>query len=83
VATGGSSSGIPRHPTGFMPAYREVWPVDPGYEEVRRDVYQLYYLLAHVNLFGRGYMPRAMAAVQRVLGRTWRTVWIRSPWRVL
>lgn len=39
----------------FHAAYREVWPLQPGYE-ARRPVYQLYYLLVHVNLFGDGYV---------------------------
>ena len=56
-------------PSRFMPAYRDAWPVDGRYDEVRRDAYQLYYLLAHVNLFGRGYAAGAMGAVRRVLAR--------------
>jgi len=56
-------------PPGFLPAYREAWPVDPAYDEVRRDVYQLYYLLVHVNLFGRSYAAGAMASARRVLER--------------
>jgi fructosamine-3-kinase len=39
----------------FHDAYRSVWPLQPGYAE-RRAVYQLYYLLVHVNLFGTGYL---------------------------
>lgn len=53
---------------GFGPAfarsYREVWPLAPGYAEVRRGIYQLYYLLVHVNLFGGGYTART----RRLLG---------------
>jgi fructosamine-3-kinase len=49
----------------FFDAYREAWPLHPGYEEERRAVYQLYYLLVHVNLFGSSYA----GAVRRVLRR--------------
>lgn len=48
-------------------AYREVRPVEPGYREARRDVYQLYPLLVHVNLFGGGYVRRALSAIDRIL----------------
>lgn len=51
----------------FMPAYREAWAVDAAYASHRRDLYQLYYLLVHVNLFGGGYRARAVRAAQRVL----------------
>lgn len=55
---------------GFAPAfytsYSEAFPLSDGAEE-RIDLYQLYYLLAHVNLFGRSYMPSVMRAVRRYI----------------
>jgi protein-ribulosamine 3-kinase len=45
-------------PPAFRSAYEEVWPLAPGYEARRRAIYQLYYLLVHVNLFGRSYVGR-------------------------
>ena len=57
-------------PSGFHSAYRAVRPVDQGYEDVRRDLYQLYYLLVHVTLFGSGYEAPALAAARRVLDGT-------------
>lgn len=54
-------------PDGFLPAYREARPVAPGYEAFRRDLYQLYYLLVHVNLFGAGYEAGCVRAAERVL----------------
>jgi fructosamine-3-kinase len=48
---------------GFYRAYQEVWPLLPGYDALRRAVYQLYYLLVHVNLFGGGYGRQALAAL--------------------
>lgn len=49
---------------GFQAAYRESWPLAPGYTPRRRAVYQLYYLLVHVNLFGSGYV----SGTRRALG---------------
>jgi fructosamine-3-kinase len=38
----------------FYAAYEEAWPLAPGSEE-RLRIYELYHLLNHLNLFGRGY----------------------------
>lgn len=38
----------------FYSAYNEAWPLDEGYEE-RKDIWNLYPLLVHVNLFGSSY----------------------------
>jgi fructosamine-3-kinase len=51
----------------FHAAYREAWPLLPGYAEVRRPIYQLYYLLVHVNLFGGGYGAQTAATLRQVL----------------
>ena len=48
----------------FYSAYRDAWPMDPGYPE-RRDIYNLYHLLNHLNLFGASYLPGCRA----ILGR--------------
>jgi fructosamine-3-kinase len=53
-------------PPELLPAYREQRPLRPGYEQ-RRPVYQLYYLLVHVNLFGAAYAARTAAALRRAL----------------
>ena len=50
----------------FHAAYGEAWPLQTGYD-VRRPVYQLYYLLVHVNLFGGGYVQQTSAVLQEVL----------------
>lgn len=52
------------HPD-FYRTYEEVCPIDNGYRECRRDLYQLYHLLNHLNLFGRSYL----GAVERILLR--------------
>jgi fructosamine-3-kinase len=54
-------------PRGFLEGYGHVRPLDPGYERIRRDLYQLYYLLVHVNLFGGGYVSSSLGAAQRIL----------------
>jgi protein-ribulosamine 3-kinase len=51
----------------FHAAYAEAWPLLPGYRELRRDVYQLYWLLVHVNLFGGGYGAQTAATLRRAL----------------
>ena len=57
-------------PVGFLEAYGAMRPVPAEYETFRRDLYQLYYLLVHVNLFGRGYLGGSLAAARRVLAAT-------------
>ena len=54
-------------PPGFRRAYEATWAVDDAYERVRRDVYQLYYLLVHVNLFGGSYVEGSLQAARRAL----------------
>lgn len=51
-------------PARFRDAYREAWPLSHGYPTVRRPLYQLYYLLVHVNLFGSGYVGRTLDAAR-------------------
>lgn len=41
-------------PSGFHRAYHEAWPLEGGFEE-RADLYNLYHLLNHLNLFGSSY----------------------------
>ena len=49
-------------PETFRRAYAEEWPLLPGFAE-RRPIYQLYYLLVHVNLFGAGYLASTLSAL--------------------
>lgn len=51
-------------PRAFYDAYQEVLPLEPGYED-RRDIYNLYHILNHLNMFGRTYL----SAVKRIVGR--------------
>ncbi len=41
-------------PAGFLSAYNDAYPLEPGYPD-RRALYQLYPLLAHLNIFGESY----------------------------
>jgi fructosamine-3-kinase len=50
----------------FRAAYAEAWPLDDGYA-LRRDLYQLYHVLNHLNLFGGGYLSQARALLGRLL----------------
>ncbi len=47
----------------FYEAYREAAPLQPGYEK-RRDFYNLYHLLNHLNLFGRSYLSSVRRIVE-------------------
>lgn len=50
----------------FYAAYREAWPLDPGYA-VRKTLYNLYHILNHLNLFGGGYSTQARSMIARLL----------------
>jgi len=51
-------------PESFYRAYHEAFPLNPGYEE-RRDIYNLYHMLNHLNLFGGSYLSSVEAIVNR------------------
>lgn len=51
-------------PQEFYSAYRETGLLQPDYEG-RRDLYNLYQLLNHLNLFGRSYL----SSVRRILDK--------------
>ena len=53
-------------PPEFYASYTESRPLTDGHE-LRRAVYQLYYLLVHVELFGVGYVERTRAALRAAL----------------
>jgi protein-ribulosamine 3-kinase len=50
----------------FYAAYRDQWPLDEGYS-LRRDLYNLYHVLNHLNLFGGGYLRQAEHLIDRLL----------------
>jgi protein-ribulosamine 3-kinase len=46
--------------------YETVWRIEPGYA-LRRDVYNLYHLLNHLNLFGGSYLARTARTLARLV----------------
>jgi len=48
----------------FYRAYNEVWPLESGFSK-RKDIYNLYPLLVHTNLFGGHYGSRVESIVRR------------------
>lgn len=50
----------------FYAAYREAYPLDPGYS-TRKTLYNLYHILNHLNLFGGGYLRQAEQMTSRLL----------------
>ncbi|MBK5920026.1 hypothetical protein CCR80_03100 [Rhodothalassium salexigens] len=49
----------------FFDAYGARRPLDPGFFEARRDLYNLYPLLFHVKAFGGGYAGQVRAILDR------------------
>ena len=45
----------------FFDAYTAIAATEPGFHELRRDLYNLYPLLVHVTLFGAGYLAAGRA----------------------
>jgi len=52
----------------FCAAYEAAWPLDPGYR-TRRDLYNLYHVLNHFNLFGGGYGRQSASLISRLLAQ--------------
>lgn len=50
----------------FYRAYETAWPLDKGYK-LRKQLYNLYHLLNHLNLFGQGYLSSCESSVERLL----------------
>ena len=54
-------------PEAFFRGYEEAWPLLEGWRE-RLDLYNLYHLLNHANLFGGGYKNQAQSVINSLLG---------------
>jgi len=52
---------------GFYLAYDETRGITAAYRAYRRALYQLYFLLVHVNLFGGSYVAGALGAARDVV----------------
>jgi protein-ribulosamine 3-kinase len=50
----------------FYAAYSAAYPLDPGYA-TRRELYNLYHILNHANLFGGGYARQAEQMIKRLI----------------
>ena len=50
----------------FYDAYEEAWPLPPGSAE-RQEIYKLYHLLNHLNLFGGGYLSGCLAILRSLV----------------
>jgi len=50
----------------FYAAYDQTWPLDDGYA-VRKNLYNLYHILNHANLFGGAYAAQAENMIDRLL----------------
>jgi fructosamine-3-kinase len=46
----------------FYEAYNETYPLQDGYE-YRENIYKLYHILNHLNLFGGGYYSQAISLI--------------------
>ncbi len=48
----------------FFEAYEALSPLEPGFHELRREIYNLYPTLVHLRLFGQSYL----GGIERTLG---------------
>ena len=48
----------------FYDAYRNIEEIDPCYRD-RRDLYNLYHLVKHLNLFGSGYLSPVLSILRK------------------
>lgn len=50
----------------FYAAYNESWPLDEAYA-VRKNFYNIYHIINHLNLFGGGYQSQAINMIEATL----------------
>ena len=55
-------------PRSFYDAYRAEYPLDAGYQ-TRKQLYNLYHVLNHLNLFGGGYGAQAERMIGQLLAQ--------------
>lgn len=53
-------------PVSFYAGYRDAWPLPPDFEQ-RKNLYNLYHIFNHLNLFGRSYLGQAKRMVAQLL----------------
>ena len=47
----------------FYKSYNEAFPLEDGYD-YRENIYKLYHVLNHLNLFGRAYYSQAISLIK-------------------
>jgi len=52
----------------FFDAYDDLFPIDAGYK-ARRELYNLYHILNHANLFGASYVSQAKQMIASLLAQ--------------
>lgn len=55
-----------RFPSDFYAAYQAAYPLDAGYS-VRKQLYNLYHILNHLNLFGGTYQAQSLRMIEQLL----------------
>ena len=58
------------YPAEFYAGYQAAWPLDAGYAQ-RRELYNLYHILNHANLFGGAYIRQAEHLSRQLLDAAW------------
>jgi fructosamine-3-kinase len=53
-------------PAAFFEGYQQEWPLPAGHQR-RLELYNLYHLLNHANLFGGAYWQQSAASIQSLL----------------
>ena len=53
-------------PPEFYQGYNQTWPLDAGYSR-RKNLYNLYHILNHFNLFGGSYESQANRMIEQIL----------------
>ena len=52
-------------PSVLFEEYAKILPIKEGYYPVRRDIYQLYHIVNHLNIFGRRFLEDARRIIYR------------------
>lgn len=55
-------------PPEFYQEYQRIWPLQRGYE-TRKQLYNLYHLLNHLNLFGEEYLAQCRSILAQLLAQ--------------
>lgn len=54
-------------PPAFYQSYQQHFPLQPGYAQ-RKDFYNLYHMLNHLNLFGSSYLSSVLSIARKYAG---------------